>query len=183
MFIFLVCVVDINLDFMIEMFLFFIIFFGVKCGIFLVFLKWLFFLRFMDEVRILNRRFFFCFLVIFDRLGMVKMINDYIELVEFFYNFVVVVEWYGVLVLDWVFVFEEIYKMVDYVFIIFIYFQIFMDFDKDVDFWDMRMSILFFNFYCRVIVEVVEIKFGMLVLDIGCGLVFFFFLFWQVCWL
>lgn len=122
MFIFLVCVVDINLDFMIEMFLFFIIFFGVKCGIFLVFLKWLFFLRFMDEVRILNRRFFFCFLVIFDRLGMVKMINDYIELVEFFYNFVVVVEWYGVLVLDWVFVFEEIYKMVDYVFIIFIYF-------------------------------------------------------------
>lgn len=51
-----------------------------------------------------------------------------------------------------------------------------MDFDKDVDFWDMRMSILFFNFYCRVIVEVVEIKFGMLVLDIGCGLVFFFFI-------
>lgn len=165
----LVRAVDTNLDLMTEMSLFFIISLGVKRGIFSALSKRPSLSRFMDEVRIPNRRLLSRFLATLDRLGMVKTTNDHIELAEFSHNLVVAAERYGALVSDWASVLEEIYKMADYAFITPTHPQILMDFDKDADFWDMRMSTSFSNLYRRAIAEVAEIKPGMSVLDIGCG--------------
>lgn len=168
----LVRAVDTNLDLMTEMSLFFIISLGgVKRGIFSALSKRPSLSRFMDEVRIPNRRLLSRFLATLDRLGMVKTTNDHIELAEFSHNLVVAAERYGALVSDWASVLEEIYKMADYAFITPPTHppQILMDFDKDADFWDMRMSTSFSNLYRRAIAEVAGIKPGMSVLDIGCG--------------
>lgn len=70
---------------------------------------------------------------------------------------------------DWVPLFEEIYKMVDYAFISPQHPKILMDFDKDADFWDMRLALELNNVYRRIIVSIGEIKDEMRVLDLGCG--------------
>ncbi|MBO8175648.1 MAG: class I SAM-dependent methyltransferase [Thermococcus sp.] len=70
---------------------------------------------------------------------------------------------------NWVPIFEEIYKMVDYAFITPEHPKILMDFDKDADFWDMRLSLEFNSNYRKLIASIGKLKDGMAVLDLGCG--------------
>ncbi|WP_367883314.1 class I SAM-dependent methyltransferase [Thermococcus peptonophilus] len=166
----LIRAVDTNLDLMTEMSLFFIISLGIKRGIFSALSK-----RpslsggFMDEIGIPpNRRLLSRFLVTLDRLGIIRT-NDHVELVSFSHDLIITAERYYPLAPDWASVLEEIYKMADYAFITPTHPQIIMDFDKDADFWDMRMSTSFSTLYRQAIAEVAGITAGMSVLDIGCG--------------
>lgn len=70
---------------------------------------------------------------------------------------------------SWVPIFEEIYKMVDYAFISPEHPKILMDFDKDADFWDMRLSLEFNSNYRKLIASIGKLKDEMRVLDLGCG--------------
>ncbi|MBP1910935.1 class I SAM-dependent methyltransferase [Thermococcus stetteri] len=161
--------VDINLDLMTELSLFFLVSLGTKRGIFSALSKRPLISRFMDDVGIPNRRLLSRFLTTLNRLGIARTTNDHLELVDFSHNLVITKDRYSALVPDWASVLEEIYKMVDYAFITPTHPQILMDFDKDADFWDMRMSTSFSSLYRQAIAEVAGIKAGMSVLDIGCG--------------
>lgn len=69
----------------------------------------------------------------------------------------------------WVSVFEEIYRMADYSFITPTHPNILLDFDKDADFWDIRMGTDFSSLYRKAIAGIGEIGPGSAVLDLGCG--------------
>ncbi|AFK22192.1 putative SAM-dependent methyltransferase [Pyrococcus sp. ST04] len=70
---------------------------------------------------------------------------------------------------DWIPMFEEMYKMVDFALISPDHPYVLMDFDKDADFWDMRLSTSFHEAYRELIIRLAGLGNGTYVLDLGCG--------------
>ena len=103
------------------------------------------------------------------KLGIVREEGRYVKASAFTYHFKLTPRNAERLAVDWVPVHEEIYHMVDYAFISPEHPKILMDFDKDSDFWDMRLSLEINRMYREVITSIAALKDGMRVLDLGCG--------------
>ncbi len=103
------------------------------------------------------------------QLGIIKKEGETISLNEFEYLLELSPENAKYLLPGWVPIFEEIYKMVDYASITPEHPKILMDFDKDADFWDMRLSLEFNSIYRKIIAEAGKLQDEMRVLDLGCG--------------
>ena len=76
---------------------------------------------------------------------------------------------YMLLLSDWIPIWEEIYKMVDFALISYSHPYVLMDFDKDADFWDIRLSSSFNKTYRDAIINLGEIREDSYILDLGCG--------------
>ncbi|ASJ11167.1 methyltransferase [Thermococcus sp. P6] len=70
---------------------------------------------------------------------------------------------------DWMMSLERVYFMMDYAFIRRDHPYVSMDFDKDADFWDIRLNSKFASLYRSIIDKVAGISDGKSVIDIGCG--------------
>ncbi len=103
------------------------------------------------------------------QLGIIKKENGNIVMDEFEYLLKLSPRNAQHLLPGWVPIFEEIYKMVDYASITPEHPKILMDFDKDADFWDMRLSLEFNSIYRKIIADVAKLHDDTSVLDLGCG--------------
>ncbi|WP_297536014.1 methyltransferase domain-containing protein [Thermococcus sp.] len=162
-------VVDANIEYMTHMAVLQIISLGTKHGVFSMLAREPSLQEFLDNTGLPNRALLVKFLSTLQQLGMVSIDRGRLRLNDFSYTLSVSGEAYRNLIPDWVSVHEEIYRMVDYAFITPVHPRILMDFDKDADFWDIRMNSSFSRTYRKVMAEVSGISSGMEVFDIGCG--------------
>ncbi|WP_297548662.1 methyltransferase domain-containing protein [Thermococcus sp.] len=161
--------VDTNIEHMVKIAILHIISLGTKHGIFSLLAKGPTLQELIEGVNLPNRALLVKFVSTLKDLHIVEVKNGRLHLNGFSYILEVPPVKYNLLLPDWVSIQEEIYRMVDYAFITPTHPQILMDFDKDADFWDMRMSTSFSQAYRKVMVDVAGIKPGFSVLDIGCG--------------
>ncbi|NJE47519.1 class I SAM-dependent methyltransferase [Thermococcus sp. GR7] len=161
--------VDANIEQMIKFSVLEIISLGTKHGVFPLLARGPTIQELIDEVDLPNRRLLLGFIETLESLKIVKEKNGRLYLDGFAYTINVPDEKYDLLVPDWVPIQEEIYRMVDYAFITPIHPHVLMDFDKDADFWDIRMSTRFSRIYREAMAQVAGLRQGMHVLDIGCG--------------
>lgn len=103
------------------------------------------------------------------KMGIIKESDGRLTLDEFSYTLNISPENIPYITPGWVSIFEEIYRMVDYASITPEHPKVLMDFDKDADFWDMRLSLEFNSLYREIIAKAGELEDGMKVLDLGCG--------------
>ncbi|MDK2869888.1 MAG: hypothetical protein PWP39_1123 [Pyrococcus sp.] len=102
-------------------------------------------------------------------LGIIEETPNSLILNGFSYVLTFPKEDYMLLLPDWIPIWEEIYKMIDFALISYDHPYVLMDFDKDADFWDMRLSSSFHSVYRVGILKLGEIKEDSYVLDLGCG--------------
>ncbi|NJE61473.1 class I SAM-dependent methyltransferase [Thermococcus sp. 21S7] len=162
-------IIDVNLDMMIRTSLLHIIALGTKHGVFSFLTKNPTPQELIDEIDLPNRRLLLSFINVLKRLNIIEERDYALYLDGFSYTIKIPQGKYDLVVPDWVSVQEEIYRMVDYAFITPVHPHVLMDFDKDADFWDMRMNTKFSRAYRDVTASLLGIKKGMSVLDIGCG--------------
>ncbi len=103
------------------------------------------------------------------KLGVLKREGERLLMDEFSYTVRLSPESAPYIIPGWVSIFEEIYRMIDYASITPEHPKILMDFDKDADFWDMRLSLEFNSIYRKIIAKAGNLKDEMRVLDLGCG--------------
>ncbi len=102
-------------------------------------------------------------------IGIVERTLNEIRMRDFSYTITFSRESISYIQPDWITIFEEMYKMTRYSFITPEHPKILMDFDKDADFWDMRLSLEFNSTYRKLIASIGKLKDEMTVLDLGCG--------------
>ncbi|WP_456420863.1 class I SAM-dependent methyltransferase [Thermococcus sp.] len=162
-------VVDVNIEHMIRIAILHIISLGTKHGIFSLLAREPTLQELLDAVGLPNRALLVKFVSTLQDLSIVEVRKGRLHLNGFSYTLEVPPEKYDLLLPDWVPIHEEIYRMIDYAFITPTHPHILMDFDKDADFWDMRMNTSFASAYREVMADVAGLGPGSLVLDIGCG--------------
>jgi len=162
-------VIDTNIDHMVRIAILHIVSLGTKHGVFSLLAKEPTLQELLDSVGLPNRALLVKFVSTLQDLRIVEVRGGRLHLNGFSYTLEIPPDKYDILLPDWVSVHEEIYRMVDYAFITPTHPHILMDFDKDADFWDMRMSTSFARAYREVMADVAGLKPGSSVLDIGCG--------------
>ncbi|WP_297469123.1 methyltransferase domain-containing protein [Thermococcus sp.] len=162
-------VVDTNIDHMVRIAILHIVSLGTKHGIFSLLAKEPTLQELLDGVGLPNRALLVKFVSTLQDLRIVEVRGGRLHLNGFSYTLEIPPDKYDLLLPDWVSIHEEIYRMVDYAFITPTHPQILMDFDKDADFWDMRMSTSFARAYRKVMADIAGIGPGSAVLDLGCG--------------
>ena len=161
--------VDANIEQMIKFSVFGIISLGTKHNVFSLLSRGLTVQELIDAVNLPNRGLLLSFIETLERLKIVEKNNGRLYLNGFSYTINLPDDKYDLLIPDWVPIHEEIYRMVDYAFITPVHPHVLMDFDKDADFWDIRMSTRFSQVYRKAMAHVAGLRPGMHVLDIGCG--------------
>ncbi len=165
----LVATVDSNIEQMVRMSILHVIQLGTKHGVFKVLSKEPTYPEVIDSLEIPNRALLREFVNTLKAIGIVEEHGGRLKLNGFSYTLKVPQEHYDSLLTGWVSTLEEIYRMVDYALITPTHPHVLMDFDKDADFWDIRMTTDFAELYRKVISVVAGIGQGMSVLDLGCG--------------
>jgi len=161
--------VDVNIEHMIKFSVLDLVRLGIKHGVSTFLAGEPTVQELVDEVNLPNRNLLLSFVEALKSLKIVEEKNGRLHLNGFSYTINVPDERYDLLVPDWVSVHEEIYRMVDYAFITPVHPHVLMDFDRDADFWDIRMSTRFSRLYREAMAQVAGVKPGMHVLDVGCG--------------
>lgn len=164
-----IAAVDSNIEQMVRMAILHIIQLGTKHGIFKVLSKEPTYREVTDTVGIPNRKLLLEFIETLKAIGIVEEHGGGLKLNGFSYTIEVPQEYYDALLPGWVSTLEEIYRMVDYAFITPTHPHVLMDFDKDADFWDIRMTTDFAGLYREAITLAGNIGAGVSVLDLGCG--------------
>lgn len=165
----LINVVDANIEHMVTMSLLHIIQLGTKHDVFKMVSERPSYSELLARMGAQNKALLKRFLDKLIKLKIVEETPSYLTLNGFSYEIRIPSEDYKLLLSDWIPGFEEIYRMVDFALITPDHPHVLMDFDKDADFWDMRMRTGFASAYRKLIVALGEIKNGTEVLDIGCG--------------
>ncbi|ASI99667.1 class I SAM-dependent methyltransferase [Thermococcus celer] len=161
--------VDVNIEQMVKFAVLEVIGLGTKHGVFPILAKEPTVQELVDAVGLPNRRLLLSFVDTLKNLRIVEEKNGRLYLNGFSHTINVPDERYDLLVPDWISVQEEIYRMVDYALITPVHPHVLMDFDKDADFWDIRMSTGFSRLYRKAMARVADLRPGMHVLDVGCG--------------
>ncbi len=163
--------VDVNIEQMVKFAVLEVIGLGTKHGVFPILAKEPTVQELVDAVGLPNRRLLLSFVDTLKNLRIVEEKNGRLYLNGFSHTINVPDERYDLLVPDWISVQEEIYRMVDYALITPPVHppHVLMDFDKDADFWDIRMSTGFSRLYRKAMARVADLRPGMHVLDVGCG--------------
>jgi SAM-dependent methyltransferase len=162
-------VVDANIEHMIRMSILHLIQLGTKHGVFKALSKEPTYRGALDGIGLPNKKLLLAFLNTLKEIGVVEEKNGRLALDSFSYKLDIPKEHYEALLPGWVAILEEIYRMVDYAFITPTHPHVLMDFDKDADFWDIRMNTDFARLYRKAIIKAAGIKKGASVLDLGCG--------------
>ena len=160
---------DTNLSFIVEISTLNLIQIGLKYGVFKEMIGRKRYTDFLLSSAVKNKSLLKSLVDTYYALGIVEMgLND-AWVKEYSYTLELTSEKNRYLLPDWIPIFEEIYRMVDYASISPEHPKILMDFDKDSDFWDMRLGVQLNSIYRRLINQIGELKDGMKVLDLGCG--------------
>lgn len=161
--------IDANIDHMVRTAVLQIVALGMKHGIFSLLTEEPTLQELLDNIGLPNRALLVKFVHTLRDLGIVEVHGGRLVLSDFSYILNLSPDTCSTLLPDWMSIHEEIYRMVDYAFITPKHPHILMDFDKDADFWDMRMRTSFAQTYREVMASVAGIGPGSAVLDIGCG--------------
>lgn len=123
----------------------------------------------LENVKVQNKILLGKFLKTLNELGITHETPEGPKLNSFHYGVKVFREDYKQIIPDWINFLEKIYEMVDYAFITPDHPYVSMDFDKDADFWDMRMKSKFASLYRKIIMDLGEVSSNTEIIDIGCG--------------
>jgi len=162
-------VLDENFSSMARISLFHLFQIGLKYGVFQSLSTPTPYDEFIESAPFSNRALLRRLIETYIKLGIVRREGNTIKASTFSYQFKLTPKNAERLTVDWIPVHEEMYRMVDYAFISSEHPKILMDFDKDSDFWDMRLSLEINRLYREVISSVAGLEDGMRVLDLGCG--------------
>ena len=162
-------VLDENLSSIARISLFHLFQIGLKYGIFQALSTATSYEAFIEDSSLSNKVLLRRLVETYIKLGLIRRNGRTIRAATFNYHIRVNPRDIWRLAYDWIPVHEEMYRMVDYAFISPEHPKILMDFDKDSDFWDMRLSLEMNRMYRAIIASVAGLKDGMRVLDLGCG--------------
>lgn len=123
----------------------------------------------LQRVKVQNKMLLNRFIEVLNDLGIIHKSPEGHRLNKFLYEVKIFKRDYELILSDWIRFLEKIYEMVDYAFLTHDHPYVSMDFDKDADFWDMRMRSQFASMYRKIIMDFGEILSGSSVIDIGCG--------------
>jgi len=123
----------------------------------------------LKKIEIQNKSLLDKFLKTLNELEVVHETPEGPKLNQFFYEVKIFREDYKQIIPDWIKFLEKIYEMVDYAFITADHPYVSMDFDKDADFWDMRLKSNFASLYRKIIIDLGKISSNTEIIDIGCG--------------
>lgn len=165
----LIKIIDTNIEQMVSNSILYIIQLGMKYNIFKVLAKNPQHLDVFSEVDVPNKRLLQEFIVTLIKLKIVEETPTKLILNGFSYTIKIPAQNYSLLISDWVLNLEEIYRMVDFAFITPNHPHVLMDFDKDADFWDMRLRTGFSRAYRKLIAWLGGLDSKKHVIDIGCG--------------
>ncbi|WP_457753506.1 class I SAM-dependent methyltransferase [Thermococcus sp.] len=165
----LVRIIDTNLEYMIKNSLLYIIQLGTKYNIFKILARNPHYLDIFSEVGVANKALLREFISTLVKLKIAEETPNRLVLNGFSYTLEIPAQDYNLLLSDWVLSLEEIYRMVDFAFITQQHPHVLMDFDKDADFWDMRMNNSFARTYRTLIAKLGNITNKTHLIDIGCG--------------
>ncbi|WP_457750912.1 class I SAM-dependent methyltransferase [Thermococcus sp.] len=122
-----------------------------------------------EEVAVSNKEYLKRLIDTYISLGILEEEGPKLNMRGFDYRFFMSPEDVGRLLPEWVEILEELYKMAGYAFISKEHPKILMDFDKGADFWDMRLLMEPYRLGRRAVSEILKLRDGMRVLDLGCG--------------
>lgn len=165
----LIKTLDTNLSTIVELSTLDLIRIGLKYGVFNELVERKHYTDFLLSSPIKNKNLLKSLVETYHALDMVEMGLDDIWAKEYSRVLEVTKEKSRYLLPDWIPIFEEIYRMIDYAAISPEHPKILMDFDKDSDFWDMRLGVQINSIYRRLIKNVGKLEDGMRILDLGCG--------------
>ncbi|AEH24922.1 class I SAM-dependent methyltransferase [Pyrococcus yayanosii] len=165
----LVKIVDTNIDHMISLSVLHLAQLGIKYGIFKAVASRPSYGELLAQIGVPNKPLLMKLVEHLKALGIIEETPTNLILNGFSYELKFPNEDYLLLLPDWIPMFEEIYKMVDFALISPHHPHVLMDFDKDADFWDIRLSSSFHSSYRELILRVGGIDRGVEVLDLGCG--------------
>lgn len=161
--------VDMNIQQMINLSVLELVKLGLKYGIFKAVSKKISYIDLLNQVDVPNKPLLKKLIDHLKLLGIIEETPTHLLLNSFSYEIRFPKEEHMYLLPDWIPSFEEIYRMVDFALITPNHPHVLMDFDKDADFWDLRLSSTFHEAYRILIAKLGEIGEGSRVLDIGCG--------------
>ena len=165
----LIKVIDTNINHMISLSVLHLAQLGIKYGIFKIVAGRPSYSELLSQVSVPNKSLLKRLVDHLEALGIIEETPGRLILNGFSYELKFPKEEYMLLLPDWIPIFEEIYKMVDFALISPDHPYVLMDFDKDADFWDMRLSSSFHSAYRELVLRLTGLKEGSYVLDLGCG--------------
>ncbi|CAB50401.1 class I SAM-dependent methyltransferase [Pyrococcus abyssi] len=165
----LIRTIDTNINHMISLSVLNLAQLGIKYGIFKAVASRPSYAELLSQIQVPNKPLLKRLIEHLKALGIIEETPNSLILNGFSYVLTFPKEDYMLLLSDWIPLWEEIYKMIDFALISYDHPYVLMDFDKDADFWDLRLSSSFNKIYRDVIVNLGEINRESYVLDLGCG--------------
>lgn len=160
---------DFNLATLIDFSFFNIVKIGIEIGIFREASKPKSIEELLNSINVSNKAYLKSLLSAYYELGILDGTGEKMSTKRFLRTIALEYDNLKEIIPGWIPIQDEIAKMANHAFISFENSKVMMDFDKDADFWDMRLSNPLAHLYREIIAELGGLRDGLRVLDLGCG--------------
>jgi len=160
---------DFNLATLIDFSFFNIVKIGIEIGIFREASKPKSIEELLNSINVSNKAYLKSLLSAYYELGILDGTGEKMSTKRFLRTITLEYDNLKEIIPGWIPIQDEIAKMANHAFISFENSKVMMDFDKDADFWDMRLSNQLAHLYREIIADLGGLRDGLRVLDLGCG--------------
>ena len=160
---------DFNLETLIEFSFFNVVKMGLELGIFRNTGKATTLEELLNSIDVPNRPYLKSLLSTYYDLGIIEVNENRVRNRKFLRTFLIKYDRLSDVIPEWIQLQDRIVEMATYAFSSFENPKVTMDFDKDADFWNTRLSNPLNNLYRKIIAKIGNLKDGIRVLDLGCG--------------
>jgi len=160
---------DFNLATLIDFSFFNIVKIGIEIGIFREASKPKSIEELLNSINVSNKAYLKSLLSAYYELGILDGTGEKMSTKRFLRTITLEYDNLKEIIPGWIPIQDEIAKMANHAFISFENSKVMMDFDKDADFWDMRLSNPLAHLYREIIADLGGLRDGLRVLDLGCG--------------
>ena len=160
---------DFNLATLIDFSFFNIVKIGIEIGIFREASKPKSIEELLNSINVNNKAYLKSLLSAYYELGILDGTGEKMSTKRFLRTITLEYDNLKEIIPGWIPIQDEIAKMANHAFISFENSKVMMDFDKDADFWDMRLSNPLAHLYREIIADLGGLRDGLRVLDLGCG--------------
>jgi len=160
---------DFNLATLIDFSFFNIVKIGIEIGIFREASKPKSIEELLNSINVSNKAYLKSLLSAYYELGILDGTGEKMSTKSFLRTITLEYDNLKEIIPGWIPIQDEIAKMANHAFISFENSKVMMDFDKDADFWDMRLSNQLAHLYREIIADLGGLRDGLRVLDLGCG--------------
>lgn len=160
---------DFNLETLIDFSFFNVIKIGLELGVFKNIDKAKTLEELLNSIDVQNKPYLKSLLSTYYNLGIIDVNERGVGSKNFLRTFLLEYDRLKDIIPEWIPIQDKIVEMANYAFLSFENSKVMMDFDKDADFWDIRLSNPLNALYREIIAKIGNLRDGIRVLDLGCG--------------